>query len=464
MTAARYAMPEKPDPAIWTHPALARAIAERDVGALFCLLHYQFDVSQSDLARLTQCTNAEMWEFIHKGRRTQSYALLARIADGLGIPRGQMGLAYTATDAPASALPTPRRPRRALETPQQRHQFVATLAPFAVGGTPTDVEAYLPQLPDSPLPAPAAVTAATVHTVGAITAEHRRLDATFGGGSCRDSAVSNLIWARSLLRSDCPDDSLQTALLRGLADLHNLVGWMCHDLGDQGSARRFLAQGLVYAQDAGDSSLMADAFYRLGRVSIHQEDPTEALHLFQLGLILAQNSSSLHSAAILHANIAWAHAKLGHDQPVRESLARAVDELGRAAETPAPEWTAFFGNADLDGMRGLIFAALARHEQHRTTYAPRAIEHATRALQHRGGRPSRSAMFDHLTIATGYTLLGQNSDAAGHARQVLEATEDVRSRRLHDRLCTLADVAAPVTATDSELGDVVHDIRASSWT
>ena len=463
MTSARYALPEKPDPAIWTHPALARAIAARDVGALFSLLYRQFGISQSDLARLTRCANSEIWEFIHKGRRTETYSVLARIADGLGIPRGQMGLAYTAMDAPAP-LPAPRRPRRALETPQQRHQFVATLAPFAVGGTPADVEAWLPQLPDSPVPAPAAVTAATIHTIGAITAEHRRLDATFGGGSCRDSAVANLIWARSLLRSDCPDDTLQTALWRGLADLHNLVGWMCHDLGDHGSARRYLAQGLVFAQNAGDSSLMADAFYRLGRVSIHQEDPTEALHLFQLGLILAQNSSSLHSAAILHANIAWAHATLGHDQPVRESLARAVDELGRAAATPPPEWTAFFGNADLDGMRGLIFAALARHEQHRTTYAPQAIEHATRALQHRGGRASRSAMFDHLTIATGYTLLGQNSDAAGHARQVLEATEDVRSRRLHDRLRTLATVAAPVAATDPELRDVVHDIRASSWT
>ena len=439
------------DPAIWQLPQMREALRQRDIREVFTLLNRR-GYSQRHIAALCRQGQGDI-SAILAGRKVLAYDLLARIAAGLGIPRGYLGIAYT-EDAPV-----PPVQQASLDDPGQRQQFVATLAGFAVGGTQPGIEQWLPTLPDWPGPPPAAVTPATVHTIREITERHRRLDAAHGGGSCRDSAVGYLTWARCLLRSDCKGDELNAELRKELADLHNLVGWMCHDLGDNSDARRYLAQGLVLAQQAGESSLMADAYYRLGRVSIHQDDPREALHLFQLGQIVAQNSGSLTSVAILHANIGWAHARMGNDADVRDSLARAVDELARADTDTAPDWTRFFSNADLDGMRGLVFASLARHDEHRRACAPLAIEHATAALRRRPD-PSRSGAFDHVTVAIGNALEGDAAGVVPHAQAVVAAAGGVRSRRLLDRLADVADVAAPLSRGSADVRDVLQAIRA----
>ncbi|WKU03788.1 hypothetical protein [Micromonospora sp. HUAS LYJ1] len=223
-------------------------------------------------------------------------------------------------------------------------------------------------------------------------------------------------------------------------------------------ARRHLAQGLLFAHKANSYALMADSYYRLGRVSIHQSNPAEALHLFQLGQIVATNSGSLTSVAILYANIAWAHARMGNASAMQESLARARDEIDRADTAQAPQWTRFFCEpADMDGMSGVVHAALARHSEHRDQHAALAVRHADRALQRRTER-SRSGAFDHVTMALGYALLGERSKVGLHATAVMQAIGHVRSRRLLDRLCDVADVIEP--SHDKELAEVATAIRA----
>ncbi|MFI5494737.1 hypothetical protein [Actinoplanes sp. NPDC051859] len=442
---------ESPDPRLWREPPMRDALIRRDIGAVFLLLHRRHGMTQRRIGELAGFAASEVYEVIH-GRKIMAYDVLVRIAEGLGVPRGLMGLAHD--EGPATRPGTVPLP---LENADQRQQFIAALAGVAVGGPPA-LDAWLPHTEQWPGPVPEAVSPATVSTVREITDRHRRLDATYGGGSCRDSALGYLLWARCLLRSPCPDEILAADLCGKLADLHNLVGWMCHDLGQHTAARRYLAQGLVLAQKADDVTLMADSYYRLGRVSIHQDDPREALHLFQLGLMVATTSSCPTSAAILHANIGWAHAKMGNAAAVRDSLARAGEELGRADSQAAPQWTRFFSSADLAGMSGVVHAALAHHDEHRKTHALLAIEHAGHALNGRDAT-SRSGAFDHVTAATGHALLGEGRAVIPHATAVLAATGQVRSRRLLDRLDGLADVVDPHTGRNSSLHNLVTKIR-----
>lgn len=442
---------KRPDPAWWNEPAMREALARRDVGQIFTLLNRRHGMTQRRIAELAGFAASEVYE-ITRGRQVMAYDVLARIAEGLGVPRGLMGLGYE-TD---QLQERPAEPQ-SLREPEQRQRFIAALAGFAVGGTP-DVQVWLPRPGEWLGPVPEMVDLETIATVREITQRHRHLDAAYGAGSCRDSALGYLVWARCLIHSRCRTEELSAALYAELADLHNLVGWMSHDLGEHTEARRHLAQGLVYAQKAGNSTLMADAYYRLGRVSIHQGNPAEALHLFQLGQIVATNSNSLASVAILHANIAWAHACMGNASAMHDSLARARDEIGRTDTAHAPQWTRFFCEpADLEGMSGVIHSALARHSHYREEHAALAVSHAGRALQRRT-ETSRSGAFDHVTMALGYALLGERDKVAPHAETVLNATRHVRSRRLLDRLRDVADVVEPTQ--DRKLAEVVTAIRA----
>jgi transcriptional regulator with XRE-family HTH domain len=53
-------------------------------------------VSQRRIASLTGQSQSEISEII-SGRQVMAYDVLVRIADGLGVPRGHLGLAYDPT-------------------------------------------------------------------------------------------------------------------------------------------------------------------------------------------------------------------------------------------------------------------------------------------------------------------------------------------------------------------------------
>jgi transcriptional regulator with XRE-family HTH domain len=81
-----------------TGPASRRALAQRDIAAVYRMLR-DAGVSQASIAHATGQKQSEVSEIV-SGRRVQSVILLEWIADGLGVPRGWMGLAYEPDLAP----------------------------------------------------------------------------------------------------------------------------------------------------------------------------------------------------------------------------------------------------------------------------------------------------------------------------------------------------------------------------
>jgi transcriptional regulator with XRE-family HTH domain len=81
-----------------TDPISRRALAHRDIAAVYRMLR-DAGVSQTSIALATGQKQSEVSEII-SGRQVQSVTLLERIADGLGVPRGWMGLAYETAPGP----------------------------------------------------------------------------------------------------------------------------------------------------------------------------------------------------------------------------------------------------------------------------------------------------------------------------------------------------------------------------
>jgi transcriptional regulator with XRE-family HTH domain len=69
------------------------ALGARDVTRVYRLLQ-KLGYSQQRIAALTGQSQPEVSAIIH-GRKVMAYEVLSRIADGLGIPRGYLGLAYS---------------------------------------------------------------------------------------------------------------------------------------------------------------------------------------------------------------------------------------------------------------------------------------------------------------------------------------------------------------------------------
>jgi predicted XRE-type DNA-binding protein len=75
---------------------MRRRLANRDIAGVYELLQHR-GISQRRIAAQTGQSQSEISEIL-AGRRVQSYDVLVRIAEGLGVPHGWMGLAYDTED------------------------------------------------------------------------------------------------------------------------------------------------------------------------------------------------------------------------------------------------------------------------------------------------------------------------------------------------------------------------------
>jgi transcriptional regulator with XRE-family HTH domain len=78
---------------------MRRFLAERDIASVYRLLQ-RHGVSQRAIAARTGQAQSEVSEIIAGPRQVSAYDLLVRIADGLAIPRGWLGVAHDESSQP----------------------------------------------------------------------------------------------------------------------------------------------------------------------------------------------------------------------------------------------------------------------------------------------------------------------------------------------------------------------------
>jgi transcriptional regulator with XRE-family HTH domain len=124
---------------------MREALARRDITAVYRILVGQ-GVPQRQLAELVGQNQSEVSDIL-KGRQVQSYPVLERIAEGLGVSRGAMGMAYVGTDEGT--------PLYEDVTEDMRRRALLAAGTLALFGSPLLGEVLeLPERPAFPPPLP----------------------------------------------------------------------------------------------------------------------------------------------------------------------------------------------------------------------------------------------------------------------------------------------------------------------
>jgi len=454
-------------PEWWEQEELRRILHARDIAALFTYLKGR-SFSWSAIGDLTGHQASRARAIGEGRRRVTEYDVLLRICIGLQIPRHYMGLGTNHVTSPdAGTAPASWEPGADLvpvtAEPIDVQGLLGVVASISVGAVPADVTQWLPAAHHVVLPD--RLTPDDVTAVAETTAVHRHMDAVTGGGACLPSALGYANWATQLLQVPCTDDHLTQQLRIVLAALHNLIGWLAHDTGNHDLARRHLVQSLVLARGCDHYQLLANTLYRLGRVSLHEDEPELALRQFGLSQPAAQEGGCHTSAAISLANHAWANALLGRADLARDSLTRAATERDLADPATTPEWAQFaLAGADAYGINAVVHTALAEHPDHRH-YAEQALHEAEQAIALRDpARERRSLVFDTISAGAAGILAGEFAGAGRYSVTAAQlARTGMRSARVLDRLDHLWQLASPHVDADpglAEFGRLLRDLHA----
>ncbi|MBP2340001.1 transcriptional regulator with XRE-family HTH domain [Saccharothrix coeruleofusca] len=414
---------------MWDQQEMRDALAKREISSVYRLLR-RHGVSQRQIAALTGQSQSEVSEIL-KGRQVMAYDVLARIAQGLGVPRGYMGLAYDEATAVRVAA-TSEAPHSEEDESVKRRKFLAHAAAITVGAAVFGTDSGSWASSPAQTPAPGRIGMTDVRQVEAATRALRTLDYQYGGGSCRDAVVAQLSWGQQMLGANATD-LVKERLYVALADLHNLAGWTSFDTGLYDSARNHFGQALGLAKQGRKEELVANILYRMGRVYLHQNAPDDALKVFQLGQLAALDSGSELAVGILCANEAWAYAKMGADDQAIKLLGRARDEFARANVAEAPAWAKFFDANDLSAMIGTVHTELAQTVDAKK-YTRLAIPALTKAISGYGEDMSRSRSFNLTSLSINHLLEGDIDHGARVGRQAIELSEGLKSVRTKDRM------------------------------
>jgi transcriptional regulator with XRE-family HTH domain len=443
----------------WQQREMRAALAARDISTVYRLLR-RVGVSQRQIAALTGQSQSEVSEIL-KGRQVMAYDVLARIADGLGVPRGYMGLAYDEATA-TTVVGTPDDEHAEEDESVKRRKFLANTAAVMFGAAVfgQDQGPWLPS--HAQTPAPGRVGLSDVRQIEASTKALRGLDYQYGGGACRDAVMAQLSWAQRMLEASCVD-TVRPRLHTAVADLHNLAGWTSFDIDLVDSARYHFLRALELAKNAENSSLQANVLYRMGRIYLEKDAPDDALKLFQLGQIAAQDSGSEIAVSVLCANEAWAYAKMGNIDQTHKMIKRAQDEFGHADVERAPRWAKFFTEVDVHAMTGTVFFALAQsccgtdRKLEAGKHTGFAIPHLQQAIVGYSSDMARSHTFNASMLAAAHIYDGDVTHGVRLGNQALKLAEDVKSARVATRLKPLQDAALKY-GNNSESRDLAERI------
>ncbi|GLZ38368.1 helix-turn-helix transcriptional regulator [Actinokineospora sp. NBRC 105648] len=432
------------EPAVWNDPVMRSALAAHDIGQVYRQLG-RIGVSQRRIAALTGHSQPEVSKVI-AGRQVQSYQVLARIADGLGIPRGLMGLASNDTTPSAGDQP------REEDTMPDRRDFLGLLAKVAMGAGLTAADLAILASPTTPTPTPARVGATEVHQLAQVTAALWTQEKALGGGAVRDAVIAQVAWAQTLMRA-AHTDQVEKDLHVVLSDLLRLAGWASYDMRLPGAAVRYLGQAVIAAETADDPMRSALTLDCTARVYLRHGHIDEALQIVGVGAIPAERAQSHATTAWLMSTKARAYATAGKKPQAHDALSLAADALAKIpAEHDAPRLPCDYTTATLAAESGKTLAALADRDR---THCPAAIDALTAYTATTDPGKTKRQAFSLANLATCHLRGGDIALGVQLGHEVLDISASIASRMLAEQVGTLA-AAARHHATNPEAVGLAH--------
>lgn len=416
---------------VLNRPTARQALARRDIGAVFCILR-DAGVTQVSIARATGQKQSEISEII-SGRQVQSVTLLERIADGLGVPRGWMGLAYT------SARPTQTTP---VDPASEDEKNVNLLrhAGTVLWGKPVFGPAAPFYFTDTPTPLWRRIGPADVKQVVATTKRLGQLATDLGGAPLINALAAHTKTSEALLGTDMCEPVRQ-GLLVALADAHADAAAAVWDAGLPEIAREHFIRGMDCAGAGGDLVRAVVNLNGLGRLELLVEQPNEALKLFQLGVAAAP---TVLTRSKLEYDCAWSLGMLGLATDAIYMLRRAHDSYDAACDESRP-WKHFAST--LPHVEGCTYFALRRFDR-----AATALSSAVNGARH----AALCTMSNSGLLAAAQLRCGELQTGLSTATRAIGLAKGLRSMSVRRGLAPLQEAAA--ARRDSACQDLAREV------
>ncbi|MGH3971842.1 MAG: helix-turn-helix domain-containing protein, partial [Pseudonocardiaceae bacterium] len=286
-------------------PAMQKACATRDVAEIFRLL-IQGGMTQCQIADLVSMSQSEVSEIL-KGRWVMSYDVLVRIANGLHIPRGLMGLAYTVQESPEE-----------VEEDVERRKLLA-IAGTIMFGAPVFGEPAALTVRRVLMDPPTRIGAGDVTAYETTVTRLGHLDREAGGMAARVPLVATAAAGEQMLNAQAAPE-VHTKLRYAVAEAHRLAGWASGDIGLIDHCRYHMHQALDFA--AGDPVIVAGVLCSAGDMEKHHGASNDALKMFQLAEIGSADADP-QVGAVIKALSATAYQKLGYSDKAKHHLQKA---------------------------------------------------------------------------------------------------------------------------------------------
>ncbi|MGQ0777943.1 MAG: helix-turn-helix domain-containing protein [Pseudonocardiales bacterium] len=414
-------------------PAARAALAQRDITAVYRIL-CEAGVTQARIAEATGQHQSDV-SGILAGRRVQSVAVLERIADGLGVPRGWMGLAH----APG-LVPDPGDTQiDSMQADNERDANLLRHGATVLFGAPVFGPADPIRIKPASTSVPRRIGPADVARVAATTERFRQLAGDLGGIPMTDALTAHALASEALLGA-VMREPVRKRLLVAVSDAHRAAGCAASGAGLRDLARRHHTRGMDCAGAVHDLLRAVVSLDILGCMELDVE-PDDALKFFQLG---AASAPSLLSRAVVEYHGALALGLLGLAEQALDALRRAHDSYEAASNEPRP-WA--------------HFATGLPHVEGRTYLALGQFDRAVVVLASAGDAASHTvscSMSNFVCLATAQLRCGEVRSGLITAERVVKLAKGLRSVSVRDDLAPLQQAAA--ARRDSGCQDLAREL------
>lgn len=281
-----------------------------------------------------------------------------------------------------------------------------------------------------------------VAIVREMTDTFRRLDNRYGGGRTRSTVTSYLgSEVEPLLRDGRARSTVRRELLSAAAELHQLAGWMAHDVGDTDAGQALLRHGLRLCREADDVTLAAELLAGMSHQAAFVRQPGIAVDLALAAVQMAQRSGSAALRAESAAMEAHGLALNGDTRGCVKAMQTAEKAMSAATGGgDTPPWLAYFDEAYLAAKFAHCFQDLGR---------PREAESfARRSLQMSDGY-DRGRLFNRALLASTLADQRQVEEACASAGAALQMADTMHSARAVAYLVNAARRLLPFRSDDA---------------
>ena len=297
-----------------------------------------------------------------------------------------------------------------------RREFISSLAALLVGASTPELVRRLLSEPQCPFGGPSDVEALAHQCT-----EYLRLQDSAGtGGSLCDAAIAMDLQVSTWSRSGSTPSKVALELDAFRCELGAWVGWLALDCNRYGVAERYLESTVAQSRVVGRPEIEARALENLSALYEQRGQFPKALRVATAGTKVAQTEGSPKLRALLLLRESHVHAQLGNQTDFDVAVGRARSLLLEHQGAKTTPWLNFLTTGAYD--IGLGQLTLGRPDA--------AVAEFSSIVNSSDKESPRDVVDAKVQVARSQAMLGNLSDAAATALQVLPSVQGCGSERI----------------------------------